>query len=93
MEKRKLHGKDRTVFLFSVGILVFFLLFYTTEKLKIDFVLLGVLWELLIIPVLIGELILLFLSIKSLHLSKYSMRSWSFVTIIILFMNMLLFLS
>jgi len=54
----------KTLTKFNFGIVLYFALLYLLDSFKIDFVLIGVLRELLTIPFLILQVIFLFLSIR-----------------------------
>ena len=89
MENKKLKN-SKLIFLLSLVVSIYFLFLYLNAYiLRWDFVLIGVFQELLTIPVMLGELILLFFSIRGFILSKYLFKSYSFGATIILLINIL----
>lgn len=89
--ENKSFKNNKLIFLLSLAVTVFLIFLYLNAYiLHWDFVLIGVFHELLIIPFWIGELVLLFFSIRGFILTKYSLKSYSFLATIILLVNILL---
>lgn len=75
---------DKYIFLASIITVVFLLLVYLNYAIfKLDFVLIGVLRELLTIPCILAQPILLFLSLRKFIEIKFKVKSYAFCTSII----------
>ena len=83
--------KDKSMFLASLVISLYvFLLYFNTYILCWNFVLIGVLQEMLTLPTMLLELVLLFFTVKEFIFNKFHLKSYSFATLIILLVNIIL---
>lgn len=82
---------NKSLLCISIITSMFLLLIYLNSKIfKIDFVLIGVFQELLTIPSILAQPVLLFLSLRKLISIKFKMKSYAFFTSIISLVTMIL---
>jgi len=82
---------NKLVFLLSILIsFFFFFLFLNSYLFNLDFIIIGVFQELLTIPFMIGELLLLICSIIGFAYDKFLLKSYAFSSIILLIVNIIL---
>ena len=76
---------DRNILALSIFVLLYFtFLLLNSAYFKIDSVVMGFIQELVTIPIIIGQLVLLVLAWKKFKQSNYLIRTWTFVSVIIL---------
>lgn len=82
---------DKSLFWVSAAVVSYFGFIYLNHYyFHIDLVLLGVFQEMLLIPLMALQLVLLFFSIKNLVFAKFSLRTYSFPTVCILLISSVL---
>ncbi len=85
MEKDKIFISGKTIFGLSIGVLIYLsFLFLNSNTFKLDYVIIGVLQEILTIPIIIGQLILLIFAYLNFRKDNYSLRSYGFLSLIVL---------
>ena len=63
---------ERKLIIINLTIVFYFILIYLINLYKIDYVIIGVFWELLTIPFLIGQIVFLVLSVMFLIKNKHT---------------------
>lgn len=76
---------SKTIFILCILVLMYFgFLLLNSEVFKFDFVLIGVLQEVLTLPIMFGQLLLVIFSIKNFIESKYSYKTYPIWSLLIL---------
>ena len=85
MQEIRTHKEEKIIFLLTIlSLLYFSFLLLNVSYFRFDHVLLGVFQELFTIPVIIGQFVLLYFAWKNFKLKGYSVRTYAFVSVIIL---------
>lgn len=91
MKAKKSESDEKVIFIASIGTSLFLLLIYMNSSLfHSDFQLIGVVQELFTIPCIIGQPVFLFLAIRFLYKSNFSIRTFSFMTAIVSLITLIL---
>jgi hypothetical protein len=78
--------KDKDIFALSICALLYFsFLALNAYYFKFQYIAIGFIQELFTIPIIIGQLVLLVVSFIRFKRINYSIKSWTFVSMIILF--------
>jgi len=84
MQATETHKNEKTIFLLSILSLLYFgFLLLNAEYFKFESIALGIVGELLTIPVIIGQFILLYFAWKKFKLRGYSIKTYAFASMII----------
>lgn len=85
MQAIRTRKDEKIIFLLTIlSLLYFSFLLLNASYFRFDNVALGVIQELLTIPVIIGQFVLLYFAWKNFKLKGYSVRTYAFVSVIIL---------
>jgi len=86
---------DRNILALSICALLYFsFLLLNSVYFKIESTAIGVIQEIITIPVIIGQFVLLVLACKRFKRNNYSIRTWTFVSMLILaVLNCFVFVS